>query len=41
VKSITGRHSVFLVAKDSNGGWFKDRFEGRHLFELESFVFAK
>jgi len=41
VKNVTGRHSVFLVAKGIMGGWFKDRFDGRHLFELESFVFVK
>ncbi|MBQ8687585.1 MAG: family 43 glycosylhydrolase [Ruminococcus sp.] len=38
---ITGRHAVYFVAKDSAGGWFRDEFKGRHLFELEQFVFTK
>ena len=41
VKNVTGRHSVYLVVKDSFGGYFTDMFQGRHLFELLSFVFTK
>lgn len=41
VKAITGRHALFLVIEDSFGGWFVDMFKGRHLLELESFVFMK
>ncbi|MCL2456262.1 MAG: family 43 glycosylhydrolase, partial [Defluviitaleaceae bacterium] len=41
IKNVVGRHAVFLVAKSTNGGWFKEQFDGRHLFELEEFVFAK
>lgn len=38
---ITGRHAVYFIAKNSAGGWFPDSFQGRHLFELEQFVFTK
>jgi hypothetical protein len=41
VKNVTDRHSVFLIAKGIMGGWFKEMFDGRHLFELQSFVFVK
>ena len=41
VKAVTGRHSVFLVAKESAGGSFDYMFKGRQLFELKEFVFAK
>ncbi|MCL1845638.1 MAG: family 43 glycosylhydrolase [Defluviitaleaceae bacterium] len=41
VKCVTGRHSVFFAVKALAGGWFKNMFEGRHLFELNSFVFLK
>lgn len=41
VKSVTGRHSIFLIAEEDFGGWFLDMFKGRQLFELESFVFIK
>lgn len=41
VKNVTGRHAVFFVIEDSFGGWFSDMFQGRHLFEFESFVFMK
>ena len=40
-KAVTGRHSVFLVVEDDFGGWFTDMFKGRHLFELQEFVFMK
>ncbi len=40
---ITGRHSLFFKAKDtvSPQNWTKQYFSGRHLFELEEFVFTK
>lgn len=38
---VTGRHAVFFIAEDAAGGWFRDNFKGRHLFELEEFVFTK
>jgi hypothetical protein len=41
VQSITGRHAVYFVAESVAGGWFKDMFSGRMLFELVSFMFAK
>lgn len=41
VKSVTGRHAVYLVVEDSFGGYFKDMFHGRQLFDLHSFVFTK
>lgn len=40
-KAVKGRHSVFLVAKESAGGDFDYMFKGRQLFELKEFVFAK
>ncbi|BCN30101.1 family 43 glycosylhydrolase [Anaeromicropila herbilytica] len=41
VTNVTGRHAVYFVIEDRFGGWFTDMFKGRHLFELESFVFIK
>lgn len=41
VKNVTGRHSIFFVVETSFGGWFKDATNGRHLFELDEFVFMK
>ncbi len=41
VKNVTGRHAVFLKVEAGFGGWFVDMFKGRHLFELEEFVFIK
>lgn len=41
VKNVTGRHAVYFVVEASFGGWFKDMFHGRHLFELEEFTFCK
>ncbi len=40
---ITGRHSVFFKIKDvvSDDNWTKSFFKGRHLFDLEEFVFIK
>lgn len=40
-ESVTGRHSVFFKVKDTAGGWFKEMFSGRQLFELCEFVFVK
>lgn len=41
LKAVTGRHALFFVFEDSFGGYFSDMFKGRHLCELESFVFMK
>lgn len=41
VTSVTGRHSVFFIVEDSFGDGFVEMFSGRHLCELESFVFMK
>jgi hypothetical protein len=41
VKKVTGRHAVFFIIEDYYGGYFKDMFKGRQLFELTSFVFSK
>lgn len=41
VKNVTGRHAVYFAVQDLYGGWFLEMFKGRHLFELESFVFLK
>ncbi|MDR1688029.1 MAG: family 43 glycosylhydrolase [Clostridiales bacterium] len=41
IKSITGRHAVYFVVSSCAGGWFKDMFKGRKLFDLASFVFTK
>ena len=41
VKNITGRHSVYLIARGGYTGWSKDAFQGRQLFALISFVFCK
>lgn len=41
VKSVVGRHAVFLIVKSEFAGWFKDMFNGRQLFELEEFLFIK
>ena len=38
---VTGRHAVFFAVEDAAGGWFRDQFKGRHLFEFEEFVFTK
>lgn len=41
VKSINGRHALYLKAEQSYEGWAASMFEGRQLFELVSFVFVK
>lgn len=41
VKNLTGRHAIFFKAKSTAEGWGAQYFEGRALFELESFVFMK
>lgn len=43
VDLVTGRHSLFFVVEDAYDGWdwAKSLFDGRILFELESFVFNK
>ena len=38
---VTGRHALYLIAEQKTEGWMKRFFEGRRLFELESFVFMK
>lgn len=40
-KTVTGRHSVFLVAEAGYTGWAKESFNGRQLFDLIAFVFRK
>jgi len=41
VKPVTGRHALYLEAENKVEGWMGRFFEGRDLFELESFVFMK
>lgn len=41
VKSLTGRHSIYLIAEDEYEGWAADSMKGRQLFTLEEFVFIK
>jgi hypothetical protein len=41
VQNVTGRHAVYFVVEDCFGGWFKNMFDGRNLFEFISFVFIK
>lgn len=41
VKSITGRHAIYLIVEDSYEGWARDMFQGRQLMELTEFVFCK
>ncbi len=41
LKCISGVHSVFFRIEAAFGGCFKDMFNGRALFELQSFVFTK
>ncbi len=43
VKTVTGRHAVYLVVEDAHEGdqWIKDYFIRRPLFDLEAFVFTK
>lgn len=41
VKNVTGRHAIFLKAEGGYVSWAKGCFEGRQLFDLESFVFMK
>lgn len=40
-KAVTGRHSIFFMAEAGYTGWAKESFNGRHLFDLVSFVFSK
>ena len=40
-KHVTGRHAIYFTVKAQFGGWFKEMENGRHLFELEEFVFMK
>ena len=41
VRPVTGRHALYLQAEHRVEGWMGQFFEGRRLFELESFVFLK
>ncbi len=41
VSAVTGRHAVYLIAKETVKGPFVCMFENRNLFELEEFVFMK
>ena len=38
---VTGRHALYLTAEQTTEGWMRRFFDGRRLFELESFVFMK
>lgn len=39
--AIKGRHALYMKAKSLYEGWAADMFKGRHLFELEEFVFVR
>jgi arabinoxylan arabinofuranohydrolase len=41
VENVTGRHALYFIIQSTAGGWFKEMFNGRHLFELDEFVFTK
>ena len=41
VRAVTGRHALYFVAEHRVEGWMGQFFEGRRLFDLESFVFLK
>lgn len=41
VQNVTGRHAIYLIAKDKIHDEFSEMFADRALFELESFVFTK
>ena len=41
VKAVQGRHSVYFKVRHNYGGFFLNMFEGRELFQLESFFFSK
>jgi len=41
IKNVTGTHAVFFVIEDCFSGHFTKMFEGRHLFDMVSFVFMK
>lgn len=41
VKAVTGRHAVYFKVEYNYGGWFKDAFDNRNLFDFKEFVFKK
>lgn len=41
VKNVTGRHAIYFNVEEGYSGWALEMFKGRHLFEIESFVFMK
>lgn len=41
IKSVTGRHAVYLVAESGYKGWFAGEMKGRTLISIDSFVFMK
>ena len=41
VDNVVGRHSLYFVVDHAYSGAFENMFDGRNLFELESFVFMK
>ena len=41
VDLVTGRHALYFIVEDAYEGWSRSMFDGRHLFELEAFVFNK
>ena len=40
VKNVSGRHALYLKAEAGYEGWAASMFDGRHLFELQEFVFV-
>lgn len=41
IKNVTGRHGVYFICEHGVEGWTKGYFDGKQLFELESFTFLK
>lgn len=41
VKSVTGRHAIFLTVKRDFGGYFVSMVENRRICDIESFIFVK
>ena len=41
LKSVTGRHALYLVVESGYEGWFADAMKGRQLLCIEEFVFIK
>lgn len=41
IKNVTGRHGIYFICEHGVEGWTKGYFDGKQLFELESFTFLK